>query len=159
MRFPTEIEPELRAIAARRLRDERDCSLEPDDLVNEIMIRLIKQDVGFEDRARLLGFSARIARQTLVDHARQKHASKRHHDRVTLVTAIPDHEDTDLLELDAALLALAEIDIERAALVEMRFFGGMTMEEIAAAQSISLSTAKRRWGAARLWLETQLSGA
>ncbi len=153
----SEIEPELRAIAARRLRAEYNCSLEPEDLVNEVMVRLLKAGGSPSDRARILGYSAHIARQALVDHARRKAAEKRNHERVTLLTTMPEYQRVDVLEVNAALTRLNEIDPDRAALVEMRFFGGMTMSEIAQVQAISLSTAKRRWEAARLWLEQYLA--
>ena len=152
-----EVESELRAIALNRLRQERHCSLDPEDLVNEVLLRLIEQDMKIDSREQILGFSSHVARQTLVDHARKKKADKRHHERVTLVTGIPDHETTDVLELDGALDRLAQIDPDRAQLVEMRFFGGMSLEEIARLQGISLSTAKRRWQAAKLWLGKRLS--
>lgn len=152
-----QLEPELRAIAARRLRGEYECSLAPDELVSEMVIRLMKADEGISSKAQLLGYSARIARQALVDHARRKKADKREHQSVTLVTSIPDHGRIELLELDFVLNKLAEIDTDRAQLVEMRFFGGMTLQEVADAQGLSLATVKRRWEAARLWLEAELS--
>ena len=150
------LEPELRAIAARRLRGEYECSLAPDELVSEMVIRLMKADAGISSKAQLLGYSARVARQALVDHARKKKADKREHQSVTLVTSIPDHENIGLLELDIVLDKLAAIDPSRAQLVEMRFFAGMTLQEISEAQGLSLATVKRRWEAARLWLEAEL---
>lgn len=147
------IQPQLQRLAAVRLAGEGNCSLAPGDLVNESMLRILAQPelAGFT-RGHVLGWVSHIMRQVLVDHARRKNADKRAHQKVTLLTDIPEIPSVDFLALDLLLEELAEIDPARAELVEMRFFGGMTIEEIAEATGQSSATVKRRWTATRAWL-------
>ncbi|MEW4448901.1 ECF-type sigma factor [Qipengyuania sp. JC766] len=155
-----ELEPELERIAAARLRDERGCSLSTHDLINEAMIKIMGfRKVELKDRAHVLAWSSKLMRQVLVDHARRKRADKRAHIPVTLHTSLAQDPPIELLELDDLLRRLAEHDPERAQLVEMRFFGGMTIEDIALAMDLSEPTIKRRWAATRIWLEKRLSHA
>ena len=147
------IQPELHRIAAMRLSGESNCSLAASDLVNEAMLRIFAQeDVEERSRPKVLAWVSHIMRQVLIDHARKKHADKREHHKVTLITNIPETSEVDFLELDLLLQELAEIDPQRSELVEMRFFGGMTIEEIALASDVSPATVKRRWAATRAWL-------
>ena len=152
------IEAELRQIAAARLRYEKGCSLSTGDLINEALARIIAQS-GLEltSRSEALALSSYVMRQVLVDHARKKQAAKRAHQPVTLHSQIPGSEPVDLLDLEAQLASLAEIDEDRVRLVEMRFYGGMTLEEIADATGMSLATVKRRWASTRAWLQDRLA--
>lgn len=145
---------ELRAVAAALLRRERHSSLSSGDLVNEAVLRLIPLErIDWRDKAHFLALSSRVMRQVLVDHARARLTDKRVHDRVTLVTGLAeDAPAVDLLDLNAALVALEAWDKPRAALVEMRYFGGMSIDEIAAFTGQSSATIKRRWRATRAWL-------
>lgn len=151
------IQPQLQRIASVRLAGERNCSLAASDLVNEAMVRIFSQpEMAIYSRPKVLGWVSHIMRQVLIDHARRKQAGKRAHQQVTLVTDIPDNSQVDLLELDLLLQDLAVIDPARAELVEMRFFGGMTITEIAEATDTSPATVKRRWAATRAWLYHRL---
>ena len=155
--------PELRAIARRQLANERgDHTLQPTALANEAYMRLSRLDrIDWQDRLHFVRMASRLMREILVDHARRRAAGKRDGgERVPLTlldaTAAPAG-DIDLVALDAALDRLAEVDPARAQLVELRYFGGLTIEETAEALSISPATAKRHWQAARAWLFEALS--
>ncbi|MEM6266883.1 MAG: ECF-type sigma factor [Pseudomonadota bacterium] len=147
------IQPDLERIAAARLAGEANCSLAATDLVNEAFVRIMKLDgLGELSRARVLALVSHVMRHVLIDHARRKQADKRYHQKVTLVTGLAQDPPLDLIELDLLLQDLAEVDPARAQLVEMRFFGGMTIEEIAEITGTSPATVKRRWVATRAWL-------
>lgn len=151
------IQPDLRRIASARLSGEQNCSLAAQDLVNEAFLRILKLDGMAElSRARVLALVSHVMRQVLIDHARRKKADKRSHQRVTLVTGLAEDPPLDLLALDLLLQDLAELDPDRAKLVEMRFFGGMTIEEISEVSGCSPATVKRRWAATRAWLHARL---
>lgn len=156
-RLIAEIESELRQIAAVRLRHEAGCSLSAGDLINEALARILAQtdSEGFT-RAKALGLSSYVMRQVLVDHARGKQAAKRAHHPVTLHSQLAEMQPVELMDLEAQLASLAEIDPERVRLVEMRFYGGMTLEEIAEATGQSVATVKRRWASTRAWLQDRL---
>ena len=146
---------ELRQVSAALLRTERNASLSTGDLVNEAVLRLIKLDrIEWTDKAHFLALSARAMRRVLIDHARKKGSNKRRHDKVTLITHLagsgPDRIDLDTL--DKALIRLAAIDAEKAEIVELRYFGNMTLEEISEVTGTSVSTVKRSWRVARAWL-------
>jgi RNA polymerase sigma factor (TIGR02999 family) len=146
---------ELRQISAALLRAERNTSLSTGDLVNEAVLRLIKLDrIEWADKAHFLALSARAMRRALVDHARRKRTDKRQHDKVTLMTQIHGGgvEQLELDRLDKALIRLQAIDAERAEIVELRYFGGMSLEEVAEVMGMSDSTVKRHWRVARAWL-------
>ena len=153
---------ELRAVAARHLRGERrGHTLQPTALVHEAYLRLVDGEaVGWESRAHFFGAAAQAMRRVLVDHARRRSAVKRggEWERVTLVTdlAAEAHTATDLLDLHAALERLAALDPERARLVELRFFAGLTLDEAADMLGVSRRKAAKDWAATRLWLLQEL---
>lgn len=145
--------PELNRVAAGMLRRERNVSLSSGDLVQEAVLRLIQlRQVDFENRAHFLALSSRFMRRVLIDHVRAKQSDKRHHHKVTLTTRFEGGRNLDLGRLDQALVRLGLIDPERAEIVEMRYFGGMTLKDIGEVLSLSEATVKRRWATARAWL-------
>ena len=136
-------------------------SLQATALVNEAYLRLINaKDVPWRDRAHFLAVAARVMRRILVDHARARHYQKRGGDavRVTLDDAlvVAREPDEDFVALDDALTALEAIDARKSQVVEMRFFGGLTIDETAEALQISRDTVKRDWNIAKLWLLREL---
>lgn len=145
---------ELNAISRRLLLGEGNASLMSGDLVNEAIMRLLKTEkIEIADRAHFLSLAARTMRRILVDHSRMRKTDKRHHEKVTLATFFEGHQDSlDVQELELALIRLKVINEDRAALVEMRYYGGMTPEEIAIVLGCSASTVKREWRAVRSWL-------
>jgi RNA polymerase sigma factor (TIGR02999 family) len=147
----------LRERAAAYLRRERrGHTLQPTALVNEAYIRLLgQQRVTWLNRAQFFGVAAQIMRRILVDHARERHAAKRPGGiRVTLEDNMATVQpiDCELLMLNDALLALARIDERQAHIVELKYFGGLSEEEVAAALSLSRATITREWQSARAWL-------
>ncbi len=154
--------PELRRLAEQLFRGERrDHTLQPTALVNEAWMRLTGLDgiVG-ESRGHLLAVAARLMREVLIDHARRRGAAKRDGgERVTLsgLDVAAGGGDVDLADLDTALQALEKVDAGKARIVELRYFGGLTVDEVAAATGQSPATVKRHWEAARLWLFHALS--
>lgn len=155
---------ELRRMAAARLRGaEAGASLQPTALVHEVYLRLASSEaVRWNDRVHFFAVASRAMRQIIVDEARRKTSLKRGGGelRVTLDESIEDGGGTsnvDLVALDRALARLAETDEAQARLVEMRFFGGLTLEEIAEVTEVSLATIKRRWRLARAWLFRELT--
>jgi RNA polymerase sigma factor (TIGR02999 family) len=145
--------PELQRVAAGMLRSERQVSLAAGDLVHETVLRLIQlRRLEAEDRAHFMALASRFMRRALVDHVRAKRADKREHQKVALTTSFERERPIDLNGLDQALMRLASIDGQRAEIVEMRYFGGMTLADIADVLSLSEATVKRRWVAARAWL-------
>jgi len=149
---------ELRKIARSHLRTERsDHTLQPTALVNEAYLRLVDQErVEWQGRAHFFGIASQMMRRILVDHARRKNAIRRGADvnKVTLDEAFVSGEadSVDVAALDDALADLAEIDPDQARLVELRFFGGLTIEETAEVLEVSPATVKREWAVARAWL-------
>ena len=138
-------------------------SLQATALLNEAYLRLINaKDVAWQDRAHFLAVAARAMRRILVDHARSRHYQKRGGDavRVTLDEAlvVAREPDRDFVAIDEALTALATVDARKGQVVEMRFFGGLTLEETAEALQISRDTVKRDWKMAKLWLLRELRG-
>ena len=151
---------ELTQSAAAMLRGERHVSLSVGDLVHETILKLIQLDrIDWQDRAHFMALTSVMMRRALVEHVRAKGRNKRQHQKVELKTNIPDMGNADLEEVNAALDALAKIDRERAEIVEMRYFGGMEIADIAVVLKLSESTVKRRWQAARLWLYEALQPA
>lgn len=147
------LHPELSVIAAARLRAERGSSLSTGDLINESIMRIAATDgLSLTDRTHMLALASRIMRNILVDHARSKHAGKRSHHKVELTTKVDGDQRFDLIALDSALVRLKVLDAQLAELVEMRYFGGMTVEDVALATGLSEPTVKRRWQVARSWL-------
>jgi len=155
---------ELRRRAAGHLRRERrDHSLRPTDLVHETYLRLCAQNPAWQNREQLFGVASRLMRRILVDHARARAAAKRGGIRVTLVedvaTATSASAEPDLLDLDFALDELAALDERQAHLVELRFFGGLSIEESARMLEVSVATANRDWVTAKAWLFRRLKQA
>jgi RNA polymerase sigma-70 factor, ECF subfamily len=155
---------ELRKIAAFHLRRERSGhTLQPTALVNEAYLRLTRANLGsLTDRAHFFAVASRVMRRILVDYARSHFASKRggHLVREDL-GGIPEprmHSAEEFLALDEALSRLATWDDRQSRIVELRFFGGLTEEEIAHVLNLSARTVKREWAMARAWLQSQLEG-
>jgi RNA polymerase sigma-70 factor, ECF subfamily len=155
---------ELRRLAANYLRRERPGqTLQPTALVHEAYIRLLKDKPDrWQNRAHFCAIAAHSMRQILIERARARGAQKRGgaRQRTTLdERLLPGGEQSiDLLALDEALERLAALDPEQARLVELRFFGGLTVEETAAAMDISPATVKRHWTIASAWLARELEG-
>jgi RNA polymerase sigma factor (TIGR02999 family) len=155
---------ELQALAASYLRRERpDHTLQRTALVHELYLRLTgAAGLTLENRAHFYGVAARIMRQILVDHARRCKRDKRGggRERVPIQEALDAcrDEDLDLLALDEALDGLAAVDARKSRIVEMRYFGGLGMQDIADLLGLSLATVKRDWAVAKLWLYRQLKG-
>lgn len=156
---------ELRKLAAAYLRRERAThTLQPTAVVNEAYLRLLPQrEVQWENRAHFFGIAAKMMRRILVDHARRKRAAKRDvdvHGSVSL-SQVPDPaggQDIDILALHEALSELAALDARQAEAVELRFFGGLTIDEVAAAMDISAATVKRELTTATAWLRHRMRG-
>jgi RNA polymerase sigma factor (TIGR02999 family) len=151
---------ELRKRAAGHLRRERrGHTLRPTDLVHEAYLRLCAQNSAWQNREQFFGVASRLMRRILVDHARARAAAKRGGGlRVTLVDSpvASSQSEPDLLDLDSALDELAVLDERQARLVELRFFGGLSVDEAAAATGVSLATAAREWVTAKAWLYRRL---
>ena len=154
---------ELRRRAAARLRHERaGHSLHPTDLVHETYLRLCAQDPAWQNREQFFAVASHLMRRILVDHARARAAAKRGGGlRVTMppsggAAAGVDPSDPDLLDLDSALVELAALDEAQARLVELRFFGGLSVEAAAEIMGVSRTTANREWQAAKSWLYRRL---
>ena len=158
------VEAELRRLAHAYMSRERPGhTLQPTALVNETFLRLIDaQGVAWQDRNHFLGIAARLMRRVLVDHARRRGFDKRGGDRAQVALdesmAVVETRDFNLLALDRALESLAIVDPRKAQVVEMRFFGGLTGDEIAATLAVSADTVKRDWRLAKLWLMRELQG-
>lgn len=157
---------ELRRLAAAYMRRERvGKTLQPTAVVNEAYMRLLPQrSVSWENRAHFFGIAAKMMRRVLVDHARRKKAIKRDAgpgDPVSISdVASPAREadQVDVLALNTALSALAELDKRQAEIVEMRYFAGLTVEEVAEVLEISPATVKREWSTAKMWLRREMRG-
>lgn len=155
---------ELHRVAQRQLRRERpDHSLTPTALVHEAYVKLVDQSrVRWHSRAHFFSIAAHIMRRILVDHARARAAAKR--DCAATMT-LEDVEvvtapiDIDIVALDSALEKLSRLDSRQSQLVELRFFAGMTIEEIAAVLEVAPITVKRDWALARAWLFRELQQA
>jgi RNA polymerase sigma factor (TIGR02999 family) len=182
-REPAELMPqvydELRRLAANYLRHERPGqTLQATALVHEAFLRLSKEkNQPWKNRTHFLAIAALSMRQILVQRARARHAEKRGGgaERITLDDAVLAGQadlsrrgsergggaatgGVDVIELDSALEKLAALDPQQAKIVELRYFGGMTVEEVAEAMEISPATVKRHWTIARAWLHKELSG-
>jgi len=155
---------ELRRLAAGYLRREKPGqTLQPTALVHEAYLRLMKDRPGrWQNRAHFCAIAAHSMRQILIERARARSAAKRGgaRQRITLDEGLVAGGDRsiDLIALDEALQRLAEIDPEQARLVELRFFGGLTIEETAEALDMSPATVKRHWTVAKAWLTRELEG-
>jgi RNA polymerase sigma factor (TIGR02999 family) len=157
---------ELRHVAAGFMQGERpDHTLQPTALVHEAYLRMADQrQSAWQNRAQLLGIFARMMRRILIDHANARWAAKRGgKDAVRIALDenidIPDIKELNLLEVDESLRRLERLDDQQAKIVEMRFFGGLTIDEIATALTISPTTVKREWAVAKRWLQRDLARA
>lgn len=155
---------ELRKIAGAYMRDERpDHTLQPTALVNEAYLRLADQTrVDWRDRAHFFGVAARMMRRVLVDHAREHLAGKRGGGQAKLALEglgieVGPPKVEEVLLVDQALEKLKEFDPRQEQIVEMHYFGGMSVEETAEALGISARTVDREWAMARAWLRRELS--
>ena len=152
------VHQELRRRAAARLRRERPGHvLQPTALVHEAYLRLVDQrHAQWHNRGHFFAVASEMMRRILVDHARRRKMAKRSGGwaRVTLDEAVMTHDpaNVDLLDLDAALSELASFDPRKSRVAELRFFGGLSLEDIGEALSISRATVEREWQAARAWL-------
>jgi len=157
---------ELRRLAAGYMRRERvGKTLQPTAVVNEAFIRLLPQrGVSWENRAHFFGIAAKMMRRVLVDHARRKKAIKRDAGpgEPASVSSVPspgrEADQVDLLALNTALSELAKLDPRQAEIVEMRYFAGLKVEEIAEVLEISPATVKRELATAKMWLRHQMRG-
>lgn len=154
---------ELRLIAARYLNGERaGHTLQSTALVNEAYSRMVQQELPeWQNRAHFFAVAAQVMRQILVDHARSRRALKRGGDAVRVSLDHADGEavplDGNLIALDEALSALAQLDPQQGRVVELKFFGGLSNEEASSVLQISVSTVKRDWTVARAWLHRELT--
>lgn len=154
---------ELHRIAEGYLRRERrEHTLQPTALVNELFLKFFDQNsMSWQNRAQFFGVAAQIMRRILVDHARAHHTAKRGGDRLAVslkdIAAFGAQPDTDLLALHDALNQLEEIDPVQGRIVELRFFGGLTIRETAEVMQISHATVEREWRTAKAFLKRELT--
>lgn len=154
---------EMRRLARRILAGDRQrFAVAPTELVHGAAMKLIAQDrITARDRAHFLAYSGQVMRQVLIDHVRHERAAKRDGGtQVTLLSSMADElpaAEIDIEPLHDALEALAAVSPAYASLVERRYFGGLTIEEIAEMDGSSTATVKRQWRAARAWLQDRLS--
>jgi RNA polymerase sigma factor (TIGR02999 family) len=155
---------DLRRLAHRQLECERaDHTLESSALVNEAFLRLLDQPpCDVKNRGHFVAVAVRLMRQILVDYARARGAHKRDGGRrldIEALANMPIKESTPLIDLDDALEALSRIDTRQAQIVDMKFFGGLSIPEISTALGISRATVERDWTTARVWLHRQMTGS
>lgn len=154
---------ELRKVARRQLAgEERENTLQSAALVNETYLRLVDQQrVEWRNRAHFFAISARMMRRILVDHARRRQTAKRGggQPRLSLDRSlgVQGQKELDIVALDEALAELAKLDAQQAHVIELRFFGGLTIEETSEALNISTATVNRDWVTAKAWLFDQLN--
>jgi RNA polymerase sigma-70 factor (ECF subfamily) len=155
---------ELKRLASRYMHSERTGhTLQTTALVNEAFLKLADEKrVSWQGRAHFFAIASQVMRHVLVDHARTRRRAKRGGgaERIPLEQALAfsDSQSADLLALDEALTKLATIDPRKSAVIEMRFFSGMSVEETAAVLGVSTNTVIRDWGLARSWLYRELQG-
>jgi RNA polymerase sigma factor (TIGR02999 family) len=155
---------ELRRLARGYLRRERPGhTLQPTALVHEAFLRLIDQSrVNWQNRAHFFGAAARLMRQILINHAEARRAAKRGGEAERVSLNDVDHSavgrEIDLVALNEALTNLERIDPQQGRIVELRYFSGLTVEEVAEVMGVSPATVKREWSTARAWLRRELSG-
>jgi RNA polymerase sigma factor (TIGR02999 family) len=153
---------ELRALAARYLQWERkDHTLQPTALVHEAYLKLVGQTrLDWQGRAHFLAIAAKAMRQILVDHARRHRAAKRGGNRHRIALddnlAIESNREVDLLRLEDALTKLAKLDPRQTQMIELRFFGGLGIAEVATVMGTSKRSAEREWTMVRAWLRREL---
>jgi RNA polymerase sigma-70 factor (ECF subfamily) len=155
---------ELRRVAAGCLRRERpNHTLQPTALVNEAYLRLAAQSLpNFGDKTRFLAIASHLMREILVDYARTRNREKRGGGQILVsfedTTGLSSNPEIDVLALDEALSRLERNDPQQRQIVELRYFGGLNIEETAEALGISPATVKRDWRVAKAWLHRELSG-
>ncbi len=163
-RLITCVYDELKIIAARQLAHETPGNiLQPTALVHEAFLRLVDQErVSWRGKTHFLAISAQMMRRVLVDHARAKLRQKRGGgcQRIALRDdlTVSNRKDEDVVAVDDALIKLAELDADQAQIVELRFFGGMTVDEVAEVLNKSKRSVERQWTAIRAWLRRELAG-
>ena len=157
------VHAELRRLARRHLRRERPGhTLQTSDLVAEAYLRLINQkQVQWQNRAHFYGLSAQLMRRILIDHARHHHYQKRGGSRIQVsldeTALVSEARAEELLAVDEALARLTVMDARKGRIVELRFFGGLSLEETAEVLGISSPTVQREWRAAKAWLHQMLT--
>jgi RNA polymerase sigma factor (TIGR02999 family) len=154
---------ELRALAARYLHRERKShTLQPTALVHEAYLKLVGQTrADWRGRAHFLAIAAQAMRQILVDHARRHRAAKRGGNRQRIAfddnLVIESNRDVDLLALEDALTKLSKLDLRQARMIELRFFGGLSIAEVAKVMGMSKRSVEREWTMVRAWLRRELN--
>lgn len=154
---------ELRRLARSHLRRQAQNSMQPTMVVHEAWIKLVDQrQVSWQNRAQFFGLASKIMRDLLVDHVRTRRAAKRGGGQQHLSLRLAGGagtggEEIDILALDQALNRLAEVNQRRCRVIELRFFGGLTEKETAAALGVSEGTVERDWALARVWLLRELN--
>ena len=153
--------PELRRVAGKCLAGQQHRTLQSTALVHEAYLRLAGQSsLRAESRAHFFAIAARLMREILVDHARSRGAAKRGASCLTLsfdeAVALPRKPQIDLVALDDALNQLSVMDARQSQIVDLRFFGGLSIEDTSSVLGISAATVKREWATARLWLQREL---
>jgi RNA polymerase sigma-70 factor, ECF subfamily len=152
---------ELHRLASRYMRDENsDHTLQTTALVNEAYCRLTEQKGVWENRAQFFGIAAQLMRRILLDHAKSRFRVKRGGgaEKISLdeTALIPQRQSSQLILLDEALRHLAEFDPKKSRIVELKFFGGLTTEEIAEVEHLSVRTVAREWRKAKAWLYREI---
>jgi len=156
------VERELRKIARRALREERlGPTLQTTELVNEAYLRLVDQTRSqWQNRAHFFAIAAQIVRRVLLDHARNRNRAKRgagaNHLSLSSVTVVSPQKSQELIALDEALTRLAEVDRLKSQIVELRYFGGLSLEETAEVLNVAPVTISRHWHLAKEWLKREL---
>ncbi len=154
---------DLKQLANRQIaRSYPSQTLQATALVHEAYLRLAdKTELALNDRVHFFAVAAHVMRGILVDHARAQHAAKRGGGAFTIAlddaVALTDEKNIDVLALDQALLRLSELDLQHGKIVELRFFGGLSIEEISGVLQISASTVKREWVLAKTWIRRELA--
>ena len=154
---------DLRHLAAAYMRDERsDHTLQATALVHEAYVRMVDwENVSWENRAQFFAVAAQVMRRVLVDHARGRNAAKREGSQHKLAldeaVSFASEKELDVLALEDAFLSLEKLDPRQAKIVELRFFGGLSIEEVAHVLKTSPTTVKREWTIAKAWFQRELS--
>lgn len=153
---------DLRRLATAYLQNERNAqTLQPTALVHEAYIRLVDwQNVTWQNRAHFFAVAAQVMRRVLIDNARRKQSQKRdfgHKIELDEADSFPGKKDIDLLALEEALLTLEQMDPRQAKIVELRFFGGLSIDETAHVLKTSPTTVKREWTFAKSWFQRELT--
>jgi RNA polymerase sigma-70 factor (ECF subfamily) len=156
--------PELRRLAKRYMGRERSAhTLQTSALINEAYLKLVgKPEIEWRDRVHFFAVAAQVMRRILIDHARSHHYAKRgagaHHVPLDETAIINNERAAEFVALNDALIALEQIDARKSRIVELRFFGGLTVDEVAELLKLSPITIKREWRSAKAWLHLQISG-